>query len=112
MRESGEGLLRDGTSQWVGCDRPLVEFVAGKRSVQFRFQEAAAHHRVLTTHTGSSQFRKADGQDGLGSTDRGADWDVDSNLTNAFFIASNVSSGWGIIIEQNQAMSCMYGLGS
>ncbi len=26
----------------------LVEFIAGKRSVKFRFLEAAIHHRVLT----------------------------------------------------------------
>ena len=33
---------------------PLVDFVAGKRSVKFRFPEAAIHHRVLTTPSGSS----------------------------------------------------------
>jgi hypothetical protein len=29
-----------------GSDRPLVEFITGKRSAQFRFLEAASSHRV------------------------------------------------------------------
>ena len=32
-------------------DRPPFEFIAGKRSVKFRFPEADIHHRVLTTQT-------------------------------------------------------------
>jgi len=30
-------------------DRPPFEFIAGKRSVKFRFPEADIYHRVLTT---------------------------------------------------------------
>ena len=35
-------------------DRRSFGFIAGKRSVKFRFPEADIHHRVLTTLSGSS----------------------------------------------------------
>ncbi len=43
-------------------DRPPFGFIAGKRSVKFRFPEAAIHHRVLTTPSGSCRPDKADAQ--------------------------------------------------
>jgi hypothetical protein len=35
-----------------GRDHPPFGFIAGKRSVKFRFPEADIHHRVLTTLSG------------------------------------------------------------
>ena len=40
-------------------DRRTFGFIAGKRSVKFRFPEADIHHRVLTTQTRLSSFSEA-----------------------------------------------------
>ena len=44
--------------QWAGNKGAVAEtfkFVAGKRSLKFRFPEAAIRHRVLATHTSPSR---------------------------------------------------------
>jgi len=42
---------------------PLFKFAAGKRSLQFRFPEAAIRHRVLATQSGRGSLGEADVQD-------------------------------------------------
>jgi len=51
---------------------PLFKFAAGKRSLQFRFPEAAIRHRVLATPSGQNDFPKAASQPQQGSANRNA----------------------------------------
>lgn len=44
-----------------GCASPLFEFIAEKRSVKFRFPEAASRHWVQTTHSRLSLLHERKG---------------------------------------------------
>jgi len=85
IRLTTGGCAKGRIGSW--CDRPLVDFVAGKRSVKFRFPEAAIHHRVLTTR----KSRSASG----GRYDGTPAYICHSNRTPVDGIGSGAVSGTG-----------------